>query len=93
MNRHERRATKARKLDIGTRIDTQTVRTTTGDFYWFECPENFSLEDDGLPPGTAMHGPFKTEAEVAEDQRLTLLGPQCVVTEGGEWDPNWNRVQ
>jgi hypothetical protein len=92
MNRHERRATKARALDVGTVIHTQTVATTTGDFYWFECPDNFSLED-GLPPGAIMHGPFKTDAEVNESQRLTLLGPQCKVTEGGEWDPNWNRLQ
>ena len=31
-------------------------------------------------------GRSSTEAEVAEDQRITLLGPQCEVTEGGMWD-------
>jgi hypothetical protein len=40
-----------------------------------------------------LHGPFKTHAEVDEHQRLTLLGPQCKVTEGGAWDPNWDKLQ
>ena len=40
-----------------------------------------------------MHGPFETDAEVKEHQRLTLLGPQCKVTEGGAWDSEWDKPQ
>ena len=82
------------------------VRLTTGEqlLYWFREPDGFSDDDaqhlqdwilgrhaDG--PGVELHGPFKTDAEVAESQRLTLLGPQCEVTEGGMWDPAWDRPQ
>jgi hypothetical protein len=38
-------------------------------------------------------GLFATDAGVVEDQRLTLLGPQCEVTEGGVWDPAWHMPQ
>jgi hypothetical protein len=31
-------------------------------------------------PGVKLFGPFKTDAEVRESERLTLLGPQCKVT-------------
>jgi hypothetical protein len=40
-----------------------------------------------------LHGPFKTDAEVKESQRVILLGPQCKITEGGAWDPNWDKPQ
>jgi hypothetical protein len=93
MNRQQRRAGRRRKLEVGTVIRTQTITAVaTGELYWFECPENFSLEG-GLPPGVTLHGPFKTKAEVNEHQQLTLLGPQCKVIEGGAWDPNWDKLQ
>jgi hypothetical protein len=31
--------------------------------------------DDSPPPDTVLHGPFKTQAEIKESQRVTLLGP------------------
>jgi hypothetical protein len=43
-----------------------------------------------LPAGVILDGPFRTEAEVKKHIRLTILGPQCKVIEGGEWDPNWD---
>jgi hypothetical protein len=93
MNRQQRRAARKRKLEVGTTIYTQTITAVaTGELYWFQCAENYSLED-GLPPGATLHGPFKTHAEVQEHQRVTLLGPQCKVTEGGAWDPNWDKPQ
>jgi hypothetical protein len=103
MNRKERRA--ARKL--GDVIHTTTIGLTDNigrvHLYWFEST-NFSPDDlEALkdhcvahqrpPPGVTMHGPFATEAEVNEHQRLTLLGPQCEVTEGGAWDPKWDKPQ
>jgi hypothetical protein len=88
-------------------IKTETMAFATSDgivLYWFEMPASFSDEDREAminhiittqthPPGITLHGPFKTEAEVSEHQRLTLLGPQCKVTEGGMWDPNWDKPQ
>ena len=93
---HEQTATSSRrKRAVGTVINARTVSVvlTTGEraLYWFEEPEGFSpedgqrvldwitgLRDDG--PGVGLWGPFQTEAEVSENQRLTLLGLQCEVT-------------
>jgi hypothetical protein len=59
----------------------QVVREVhSGDLYWFECSKEFDLSD-GIPADAVMHGPFKTDDEVKEHQRVTLLGPQCEVTE------------
>jgi hypothetical protein len=88
MNRKQQRRGK------GMVIYTQIVTSaTTGDLYWFECPEKFSLEKDGLPPDATLHGPFKTQAEVKASQHLILFGPQCKVIEGGKWDPAWDKPQ
>jgi hypothetical protein len=97
MNRQQRRAARRqRKAEVGTVVRATTF-AVVGEIgrrhlYWFEEPEGFSRED-GLPPGVTVHGPFETDAEVKEDQRVTLLGPQCKVTEGGAWDPNWDKPQ
>jgi hypothetical protein len=97
LSRHERRQATARKPRLGDIIWAQTIRNAlTGDYYWFETPSRYSFEQfrrDGLPPGATLHGPFKTHAEVSEDQRLVLLGPQCEIVEGGVWDPAWDRPQ
>jgi hypothetical protein len=109
MNRKQRRAEAAhkRKFRVGTVINCETIGIDTGNgivLYWFERPVNFSDDDrermlDHIvttqrhPFGITLHGPFKTEAEVAEHQRVTLLGPQCEVKEGGMWDPNWDKPQ
>ena len=93
MNRKQRRA--QRKLGVGTviRATTFAVVDHVGrrHLYWFEEPEG--SPKDGLPPGVTVHGPFETDAEVKEHQRLTLLGPQCKVTEGGAWDSEWDKQQ
>jgi hypothetical protein len=57
--------------------------------FWFEESEGFRSEEGGLPAGVILDGPFRTEAEVKKHIRLTILGPQCKVIEGGGWDPNW----
>lgn len=72
-------------------IKTQSFKHA-GMVYWFEEPKGFTREN-GLPPGVKIHGPFKTEAEANESQRLVLLGPQCEVIEGGKWDKAWDRIQ
>jgi hypothetical protein len=93
MNRQERRAAAANRRKwkdgtrgIGTVVATETFRNRiTGQFYWFETPEGWT-QADGLPD-VEIFGPFSSEAEANESQRLVLLGPQCEVTEGGKWDP------
>lgn len=102
MNRQQRRAAaayrrkwKSGEWGIGTMICAQTIGVLHPQgyfYYWFETAENYS-PNDGIPPDAVMHGPFKTQAETEENQRVVLLGPQCKVTEGGAWDPAWDRQQ
>lgn len=97
-NRHERRAAAAHErrwkdktAEVGMVIKTQSFRAN-GMCYWFEPPDEWTRED-GVPEGVDIHGPFATEAEADEHSRLVLLGPDCVVTEGGMWDFAWARLQ
>jgi hypothetical protein len=68
------------------------VRNGKERFYWFEIPEGYG-EKPLPPPGATLHGPFKTEAELHHHEELTLLGPDCQVTDGGMWDPAWEKPQ
>jgi hypothetical protein len=72
--------------------------------YWFVEPPNFSeaqfqqmldawVKAGRKPSHVTLHGPFKTETEINESQRMVLFGAQCEVTEGGMWDPNWEKMQ
>ena len=94
MNRHQRRKERAvqRCWTQGMVIKTRTFRDQEWNIYWMEEPVGFRPED-GIPPGTEIHGPFDTSAEAEADERLFLLGPDCVVREGGMWDPAWDRMQ
>jgi hypothetical protein len=48
---------------------------STGELYWTETVlPLWRYPTASLPPPKKWHGPFKTEAEVEEHQRLTLLG-------------------
>jgi hypothetical protein len=47
--------------------------------YWFVVPEGMSAED--AFQSQEHHGPFATDDEVNESQRIVLLGPLCRVTE------------
>ena len=98
MNRNERRAAAAharrwkdKTAQVGMVFRCQSLRGSDGLLYWFEEPEGW-VREDGVPD-VEIHGPFKTEAEVEESQRLIIAGPQCEVTEGGMWDPAWDRMQ
>jgi hypothetical protein len=95
------------KREVGDVIRTHTIAINTGEgvvLYWFEQPANFSEADAAAlldyinthkrrPPSIILHGPFSTEAEVKEHQRVTLLGEQCEVRDGGAWDPKWDKPQ
>jgi hypothetical protein len=72
MNRKQRRK-------VGDVIFTQTVKVASGEFYWFESPD--FRRRDVIPSGAVLYGPFRSYAEVHENQRLILLGPDCEITE------------
>jgi hypothetical protein len=99
MNRQERRAAAAHEqrwrdktAEVGMILKTQSVRGSDGMHYWFEPPDGWT-QQAGWPDGTDIHGPFRTATEVEENQRSVLLGPDCEVTNGGMWDPAWDRLQ
>jgi hypothetical protein len=93
---------KVKARSVGDMICSRTIRTATGEFYWFECSrDDFSQPppthpvpiSEVIPPDAVLHGPFLTQTEADEDQRLVLLGPQCLVQEGGDWNPAWDKLQ
>ncbi len=59
-------------------------------YYWW-ASEKTDLSPDEIAQG--LHGPFDTEAEAQEAARIAVLGPDCEVTEGGTWDPAWEKPQ
>ena len=63
--------------------------------YWCVVPEGMTEEEAFNKAWNTpeVHGPFETEAQVKEDQRITLVGPQGKVVEGGMWDPAWDKPQ
>jgi hypothetical protein len=44
-------------------------------------------------PKARPQGPFRTRAEAVRDSELKMLGPQCAITYGGQWDPASNNPQ
>jgi hypothetical protein len=64
---------------VGTTINT-AVYLHEGQFYWVRQPDGMTRE---AAFDTQQHyGPFETEAEVHESQRIVLFGEQCEVTPG-----------
>jgi hypothetical protein len=95
MNRHQRRRAKARELKVGDVIDAAIFRISAEDrsaYFWCIIPDPRMPKEEILLT-QAWHGPFATEAEAERDQQTVLLGPNCVVTESGVWDPAWDRIQ
>jgi hypothetical protein len=84
MNRQQRRAAKRKVGDV---VWARIGRDHEGNWYWFKG------RSDQPQPDTMIYGPFATEAECNESQRLVLLGPQCEVEYGGMWDTAWDRLQ
>jgi hypothetical protein len=92
MNRGERR----RAMKVGTLIFTKSfiAYAANGELvghFWFEVPEGMTTEQ--AFETQEHHGPFRSEAEAEKNKRLVLLGPDCKVTEGGMWDPAWDKLQ
>jgi hypothetical protein len=59
---------KRKRRKIGDSIWTRNGVDALGRHYWFAEEEP-----------DVVHGPFETEAESWENQRLVLLGPDCEV--------------
>jgi hypothetical protein len=97
----QRRVTGKRKHKVGQvkhKVGQVTRATTIGIlqddsvvFYWIVVPEGMTNEQ--AAETQEWHGPFRTEAEAEEDQRVTLFGPQSEIREGGMWDPAWDKPQ
>jgi hypothetical protein len=41
----------------------------------------------------AVYGPYATLEESEKASQVAVLGPQCEVQFGGNWDPAWDRKQ
>jgi hypothetical protein len=88
MNRQQRRA----QRKVKDMVHTTTLKGSDGLYYWFEHPPGYRYGDLPLPE-TEFYGPFATEAESDESQRLVLFGPECELRDRGMWDPAWDRLQ
>jgi hypothetical protein len=88
------RRRRAAKMQVGTVIHTATATVVTLDgevqLYWFVVPDGMTNEEAFTTQ--ELHGPFATDAEARADGRVVLL-PNCKITEGGMWDPAWDRPQ
>jgi hypothetical protein len=93
MNRRERRrANKTRPLArLGVPIHTRIARVRLGPqttYFWWA-----SENPHPNPEELELHGPFESEAEADEAARIAVVGPDCEITEGGTWEPAWDRPQ
>jgi hypothetical protein len=78
---------------IGAVLDTPDGPKTV--FYWF-ATEDFpdrSLTPEEIAAKYELHGPFNTPAEADADAKVAVVGEECEITEGGMWDPAWERLQ
>jgi hypothetical protein len=50
--------------------------------WWWKC----DARDVGA-------GPFPTKSEAQRHAEIAVLGEQCKITSGGQWDPAWDRLQ
>jgi hypothetical protein len=53
---------------------------TEGQYWWKQA--------DGI-----MHGPFISEEAAKKDFETTTFGSQCIIKDGGQWDPAWDKKQ
>jgi hypothetical protein len=96
MKRAAKLPNRGRDMKVGDVVFTQTYALRNADgtivgVFWFGVPDGMTPEDAF---NTQRHyGPFKSQQEANESQRVTLLGEQCQVVEGGTWDPAWDRPQ
>jgi hypothetical protein len=83
---------------VGDMVVTHVARIVMRDgrSQWGFCLTN-SIEPPASVDDVQLHGPYPTEqaAQIAANKyvRERVLGPQCVVHEGGMWDDAWNKSQ
>jgi hypothetical protein len=91
------RKSRHRRAKLGEKIVTTIFGVTVQHdplqrvYYWFIVPDG--MDNQQAFNTQQLHGPFKTEAEADENQRIVLLGEQCKITDGGMWDPAWDKPQ
>jgi hypothetical protein len=71
------------RAKVGEKIVIETGQDIHGQWYWRETTRN----------DHSLHGPFRTESEAHRDSQIIVLGPQCKIEEGIQWDPAWDKVQ
>jgi len=85
-----------KQLKVGDVIWTAHFMTIAPDgsqaYYWVR-KSNGNMSDQEALETQEWHGPFKSEQEAEKDEHNVLLGKQCKVTEGGMWDPAWDKPQ
>jgi hypothetical protein len=84
-----------RAVKVGDVIYTKTFafRVPEGlEWYWCRVPDGTMTYEEAIAT-QEHHGPFRSEQEAKQDQQRVLLGKECKVTEGGMWDPAWDKPQ
>src|SRR3954454_4172781 len=77
-------------IHIGVvRVVFETPDGPQNKFYWW-ASENENIN----PKDAELHGgPFDTAIEADEASKLAILGPDCEINFGGQWDPAWGKPQ
>jgi hypothetical protein len=86
-------STQAKVGDI-VNIRTFSVRGPNGRRQWFwMSPPDHKMSDEEAFLTQQHHGPFNSEEEADRNSELVMLGAQCEITDGGMWDPAWDKPQ
>jgi hypothetical protein len=70
------------KMTVGEKVVVDTGQGPGGQWYW-------RLRANPKD----IHGPFPTKREADRDSEITLFGPDCKITNSGQWDPAWDQKQ
>jgi hypothetical protein len=89
-----------KKYKVGAVIVTQGIKALRVHdnklvWFWFVVPPGMSKEEAleeaiGTP---LLHGPFDSKTECDRNRNITMLGPDCTVTDCAEWDPSWGDIR
>jgi hypothetical protein len=91
----------AADMPVGTpihmAITTVVLDTPNGpkkQFYWSATTDlDREPTEDEIVDMFKNNGPFDSEAEAQEAAKIAIVGKDCVVEEGGMWDPAWDKPQ
>jgi hypothetical protein len=68
-------------MEVGEMVLIDYGKDVLGRYWW------------KLRESEEAHGPFPTKAAALLDSEITTFGPQCKITDGGQWDPVWDKPQ